>query len=301
MLRYLILGGSQLAVGAAAIFARFALVGAGALAVSAMRLSIAAAVLLVIGAFNRSAAALSSRDRGTLACAGFALAVHFATWIWSLEYTSVAISILLVSTTPLWTSLIDFIIYRRSLTLRSIASFCVGAIGLALVVAQNAAPAPHPGYTLLGSLLALAGAMAFAIYLTLVRNVRARVDLRVIVTHTYSWAALALLLAMLVARQTPPALAETGAWFGILAMALVSQLLGHTAINASLRWFSPNAVAFSGLLEPVIATVAAFFVFHEALTSLAILGGFLLLAAVAGVLQEDQKADCSGLPIGPLH
>ena len=289
MLRYLTLGGAQLAVGAAAIFARFALVGAGALAVSAMRLSIAAAVLLFIGAFHRSTPKPNARDRGTLALAGVALAIHFATWIWSLEYTSVAISILLVSTTPLWTSLIDVLMYRGSLSVRSIASLGVGALGLALVVAQNTAPAPHQGHIVLGSLLAITGALAFAIYLTIVRNVRARVDLRTIVTHTYTWAAIALLLAMLTAREVPPALADTGAWLGILAMALISQLLGHTAINASLRWFSPSAVAFSTLLEPAIATIAAFFIFHEALTPLAIAGGVVLLAAVGAALREDQK------------
>ena len=301
MLRYLILGGAQLAVGAAALFARLALAGAGALAVSALRLSIAAFVLLLIGQFRRRRVVVTRSDRTTLGLAGVALALHFATWIWSLEYTSVAISILLVSTTPLWSVLIDFALYRRTLSLVSIGAFCAGALGLAFVVANNATPAPQPGHAFLGCALALAGAIAFAIYLSLVRNVRARVDLRVIVTHTYTWAALLLSFATIVARQPAPPLTNTTAWLGILAMAIVSQLLGHTAINASLRWFSPSAVAFSTLLEPVIATVAAFFVFHESLTPLAILGGMLLLTAVGIALREDQKMDCSGLPIGPLH
>jgi drug/metabolite transporter (DMT)-like permease len=289
VLRYLILSGAQLAVGAAAIFARFALGGASALAVSAWRLAIAAAVLLVIAAFTRHVTPLALRERRLLAIAGVALAIHFATWIGSLEYTSVAISLLLVATTPLWTALIDFIFYRRALSFQSIVAFCVGAIGLVLVVVNNSTPAPHPGYTIFGCVLAVAGAITFAIYLTLVRSVRAQVDLRVIVSHTYTWAAAMLLFATLIARQPPPALTDTSAWLGILAMALVSQLLGHTAMNASLRWFSPSAVGFSTLLEPVIGAIAAFFIFHEAVAPLAIGGGLLVLAGGWSRLTRGSK------------
>jgi drug/metabolite transporter (DMT)-like permease len=74
-------------------------------------------------------------------------------------------------------------------------------------------------------------------------------------------------------------------------MALISQLLGHTAINASLRWFSPSAVSFATLLEPVIAAVLAFGIFGEAVPRLAVVGAAILLASIAVVLREERLPD----------
>jgi drug/metabolite transporter (DMT)-like permease len=288
LLPYLILGGAQLAVGAAGLFGRFALVGAGALAVSAARLTIAAIVLHIIALVRRKPSGTTTKTRVVLACSGIALALHFATWIWSLSYTSIAISLLLVATTPLWTALIDFIISRKALSLTTIAAFLIGAVGLSLVVGANATPPPQGGHELLGCALALAGAIAFAIYLMLVRTVRNDENVQTIVTHTYSWAAVILIAAAVVAHQPLPPLANTTSWSGIVAMALVSQLLGHTGMNAALKWFSPNAVAYSTVVEPVIGAALAYVVFHESLTPIAIAGAALALGSIVLVLREER-------------
>ncbi len=216
MLPYLILGGAQLAVGAAAIFARYALAGAGPLAVSAARLIIAAGVLGALAITRRETlgAPARGRQRAVLAIAGAALAVHFGSWIASLDYTSVAVSTLLVSTTPIWTAAYDAVIHGRMLSRGSTAAFVAGAAGLVMVVGFDRTPAPHPGGEWLGAGLAIGGAMALAAYFLLVRTVRDALSTRRIVTHTYGWAAVALLLAAVVSRQPPPAPSATAAWGG---------------------------------------------------------------------------------------
>jgi len=108
-----------------------------------------------------------------------------------------------------------------------------------------------------------------------------RLPTRAIVTRTYGWAALGLVVAAALGRQPPPALHDVTAWAAIAAMALVSQLLGHTALNAALADFSPSVVAFSTLAEPVIAAGLAAVVFTELVSPLTIMGGVLVLAAVA--------------------
>ncbi len=291
MLPYLILGGAQLAVGAAAIFARYALVAAGPLAVSAGRLIIAALILGALSFVRRETlgAPAQGKQRVVLALAGLALAAHFATWIASLNYTSVAVSTLLVSTSPIWTAAYDALANRRMLSRASAAAFVAGAIGLYLVVGFDRTPAPHPGIEWIGGCLAIAGAIGFAAYLLLVRTVRSALGTRRIISHTYGWAAVFLTMASLLARQPPPPLPATAAWGGIVAMALVSQLLGHTGMNASLRSFSPSAVSFSTLLEPVFATVLAFLIFREPVPALAIVGGVILLAAVLVFVREERE------------
>jgi drug/metabolite transporter (DMT)-like permease len=296
---YVILASAQVAVGAAAIFARFALSGAPPLAVAAWRLVIASAVLLAIAALapgQASRPSIPQDDTGgakkaaaIFVGAGVALALHFATWIASLDYTSVAVSTLLVATTPIWTAVYDSAVYRRHLSAIAWGAFVVGAAGVALVVGYNNARPPIPGHEFAGDALALAGAIAIGAYFILVREVRASYGTRAIVTRTYSWAAIALLIASLAAGQHPPALADARAWGGIVAMALISQLLGHTALNASLRWFSPSAVAMTSLFEPVTAAVLAFFIFAEALTPLALGGGVLVLIAIGAFLWEEAR------------
>jgi drug/metabolite transporter (DMT)-like permease len=279
-------------VGAAGIFARYALTGAGPLAVAAARLCIAAAILLGYARVRPqrgSIDTIATTDRRRLAFAGAALAGHFGTWIASLAFTPVAISTLLVATTPVWTALYDGIARRRRPSPQTACAYAIGAAGLVLVAGFDLTPPPQPGLSLLGDALALLGGAAFAVYLLLVRTVHERASTRTIVTHTYAWAALVLIVAAVAARQPLPAFNDGAAWGGILAMALISQLLGHTAINASLRWFSPSTVSFANLIEPVIAGLLALVLFHEAIGWLSIAGGAMLLGAIAAALREDRS------------
>jgi drug/metabolite transporter (DMT)-like permease len=286
----LLLAGAQLAVGAAAIFARFALEGAGPLAVAAARLCVAALVLLGIAAVRRrqSSPPLTRRQTAFLALAGVALAIHFGAWIASLEYTTVAVSTLLVATTPIWTALYDAVVRGRPLSRPSAIAFFTGGLGLVAIVGFHSTPAPFPGHTLLGAALAVLGSLAMAVYLIVVRDARGALDTRTIVTRTYAWAAIVLVAAAGIARQPLPHVADITAWGGIIAMALISQLLGHTAINASLRWFSPSAVSFTNLIEPVAAAVLALLIFGEGLSPAALMGAAVLLASVAVVLREER-------------
>lgn len=286
---YATLGFAQLAVGAGGIFARFALSGAPPLAVAAARLAIASAALLAIAAVHRERTRIAPEHRKIFIFAGLALAIHFATWVWSLQYTSVAVSTLLVATTPIWTTAYDAVVMRRGLSIAAYGAFAIGAAGLVLVVGFNSARPPIAGHERLGDALAMTGAMAIGAYFILVRRVRGSYGTRPIVTRTYTWAAVVLLVAAAAARQSPPPLADARAWGGILAMALISQLLGHTAMNASLRWFSPSAIAMTTLLEPVLAAALAYWLFGEGLTAGAIGGALLILAAIGTFLREEAQ------------
>ncbi len=226
-----------------------------------------------------------------LAAAGVALAVHFGAWIASLEYATVATSTLLVATTPIWTALYDAIVHRRPLSGPAVLAYAGGGAGVFAVVGFNHTPPPVPGHAPLGTALAVLGSLAMAAYLIIVRDARGTLDTRTIVTRTYAWAAIVLAAAAAIARQPPPPLTDVTAWGGIVAMALISQLLGHTAINASLRWFSPSAVSFTNLVEPVAAAILAVLLFGEGLSPAALAGGVLLLASIAVVLREERTPE----------
>ena len=182
----LIVALAQLAIGAAAVFARFALVSGGALAISFARLSLAALVVVAVAAGRGALRPIDRASEARLFAAGLLLALHFATWISSLRFASVAISTLLVCTTPVWAELAA-VIRRRRFDGQAAASIAVALAGVAIVVG-----APGPANQPIGIALALIGAVAFAAYLIAVRGTDVRHGTLAITSRTYTYAALAL-------------------------------------------------------------------------------------------------------------
>jgi drug/metabolite transporter (DMT)-like permease len=280
---FALLACAQIAIGAAAIFARFALAGGGPIAVSALRLVIAGVPLAALavrrGAYRRYDAATERR----LGWAGVALALHFACWIASLRFASVAVSTLLVCTTPIWTEAFAVVRSRR-IRLGVLASIACALAGVAIVIG-----APQRNETPLGIGLALAGAVAIAVYLLLVRASDSRYGTLAVVARTYPAAAVALTVATVVLRDPIPPLRDAPAWGGILAMALVSQLFGHTALNAAVRRLSATLVATVTLIEPVIAGILAAIVFGERLAPRTLAGAAVVLGAIALALRVESR------------
>jgi drug/metabolite transporter (DMT)-like permease len=280
-----LLAGAQVAIGAAAIFARFALTAAGPLSVSALRLAISAVPVVALAAAHGRFARLDEPTERRLRFAGVALAVHFGTWIASLQHASVAVSTLLVCSTPVFTEAWALARTRRPRP-TVLISLVLAAAGVAIV-----AGAPSRSETPLGILLALCGAVAMAIYLLLVRASDRRYTTLAVVGRTYPIAAVVLGCAALATRDGFPSLHAGGAWAGILAMAFVSQLFGHTAINAAVRVLSATFVALTVLVEPVVAAVAAALVFGERPAPFTAAGAVLVFAAIALALRaEDVSA-----------
>lgn len=287
-MRYFILVGGNLAVGAAAIFARFALEGAGYLSVSALRLAIAALAVRAIVRIVRPPGVLDARDERLLAWAGIALALHFAMWIGSLNYLSVATATLLVCCTPLWSSLYEALVLKASPPRAMWFAMAGGAAGIVLLVHGDTTTPPVPGFAMLGSVMALTGSIAIGAYFFLVREVRPVVSTWTIVARTYTWSAIALAIGAVALHQAVP-LGNGRAWFGILAMALLSQLCGHTLFNLALRYVSPSTIAISTLLEPVVAGVLAVAIFSEKLPPIALGGGVIVLICVGVALRSDRS------------
>jgi drug/metabolite transporter (DMT)-like permease len=275
---------AQLAIGAAAVFARFALVSGGALAISFARLTLAALVVLAVALPRGALRPVGRPTELRLVAAGLLLAVHFAAWITSLKFASVAISTLLVCTTPVWAELAA-VVRRRSIDAAAAASVVIALIGVGIVVG-----APASANQPLGIVLALIGAVAFAAYLIAVRGTDAQSSTLVVTSRTYSYAALALGAAALVTHDPLPPLTDSRAWGGILAMAFFSQLFGHTALNASVRILSATLVSTFILLEPLIAAVLAAWLFGERIGLQTAFGALLVLIAIGFAVRAPSAA-----------
>ena len=276
----LVLGVGVLSVSTGAILVRYAQGEAPSLVIAACRMGIAFLVVLGPALLRRRSELLSlpARDLGLAALSGLALAVHFAAWISSLAFTSVANSVVLVNTIPLWVGLLSpLIVHERpaKATLVSIVLSVVGAVVIGLGIEQDTGSTHH----LLGGALAVVGAVGAAIYILIGRNLRRRHSLLVYVTVCYGAAAAFLWFAVLLSGQSAAGFSGQ-TWLYLLALALVSQILGHTSYNWALRYFSAAMIAVALLGEPVLSTLWALLLFAESLTGLQALGAALILIGI---------------------
>jgi drug/metabolite transporter (DMT)-like permease len=291
------------AASTAAIFIRFAQhEGVPSIVIAAARLTMASLILAPFALFRyRSDLRQLSRREWILALlSGFFLALHFATWITSLEYTTVASSVVLVSTTPLWVAILAPIVLRERLGASAVAGLILAMTGGVIVglsdscVWQAGKMSCPPlrtffgGTTFLGDLLALLGAWMAAGYMLVGRKLRARMKLVPYIFIVYGMAALVLMGIMLGMRESPlelPPLAYL--WFALLA--LVPQLFGHSIFNWSLKYLPASFVSITLLGEPIGSTILAYFIFQETPGWVKIGGAVLILAGIWLAARIEKK------------
>ena len=272
----IILATGILGVSTGAIFARMA--DAPALVTAAYRLGLASLILVPLAAWKArdELRGLTFHDIKLAVISGFFLALHFASWISSLDYTAIANSVVLVNTIPLWVGLMTPVITRDRLTRATIISIAVSVIGGVIIGYGDFAT---EGQALLGDFLAVIGAICAAFYLLLGRKLRPKLSLLSYVAICYGSAAVFLWLAVL-ALGLPLAGYSARTIGAFWAMALVSQIIGHSSYNWGLKWFSTGFIAVALLGEPIGSTIMAYLIFDEGLTWLKLIGGLFILSAI---------------------
>jgi drug/metabolite transporter (DMT)-like permease len=286
---------AQLAVGSAALMARAALDGGmEPLPLAAWRMTVASGLLLVTSRLltGKSAVPLDRPMVRRLLLAGLFLGLHFAAWFASLQTISVARSTLLVATGPVWTGLASHFLLRQRMPLTFWLGLTIAAAGVWMVTVGHVHPdsARWSGVITTGDLLAVAGAIFIAAYLLLVQNVQSTLGTWRTVTWTYSAAALTLWPVVFAFHPPADVLPDrAAAWGAVLALALVPQLMGHTAMNWCLKRLTAGAVATATLLEPVFAGALAWLLLNERLTPTQMVGGGILLCGVALALWRSGR------------
>ncbi len=281
----LILSVGVVAISFGAIFVRLA--EAPSLVTAAYRVGLASLLLAPAACWQSRGElrGLSRRDIALSFVAGFFLALHFATWIASLDYTSVANSVVLVNTNPIWVALLGPLLTNERIRRRTLGGILLSVTGALIIGGGDFATG---GGALYGDALALAGSICAALYLLIGRNLRARVSLLTYIFLCYGSAAVFLWGGVL-GRQ----LAFTGfsatTWAAFAGMAVFSQLVGHSSYNWALKWLRTSTVAVSLLGEPIGASILAWIIFGEALTLTKIVGGGLILAAIYLVAREEAR------------
>lgn len=271
----LILGVGVLSLSWAAILIQ--LTTAPAVTVAAWRMALSAAVLIPLAGFRRGS--LSWRGVGLAVVAGAFLALHFVLWIESLRHTTVASSVALVTTNPIFVGLLSAALLGERPTRALWQGIGLSVVGGLLIGWGDFALG---GHALLGDALALLGAVAASGYLLVGRRARSEGPLLPYVAVAYGIAAL-FLLGGATASGAPLPLAREWPWIGLMAAG--PQLLGHTSVNWALRRVPASAVAVAILGEPVGATLWAYLVFGEVPGIIQGIGIALVLGGIVRALR----------------
>ncbi|MEM9951045.1 MAG: DMT family transporter [Chloroflexota bacterium] len=271
--------------------------GMPSLFVASSRLTLAALILTpwVIVKHRANLMTLNKADLGWAFGAGVFLAIHFWSWVTSLEYTSVLISVVFVTSSPLWVALLEYFFLKATLPKSVLIGLAIAIIGGLLIgfggSLSESSINPEDidrQRELIGGALSLVGAIAIAVYLIIARKLQqprlrkgTTVKLHIIpyIWMVYGTAGL-LLLAWALVNGVSITGYSTQGYFWLILMALFPQLIGHSSLNYAVGYLPATIVSMLTQLEPIGSAILAYFLFNELPFPLQILGSVIIILGV---------------------
>ncbi len=284
---------ATLAVSTASIFIRFAQGdGAPSLVIAALRMLLSTLILAPYALMSHfdEIKRLTRTEILLGGLSGIFLAAHFATWISSLEYTSVASSVVFVGTGPLWVALVSPFLLKETFSHFTILGLILAVFGGMVIGLADACswqgllscPSMEDilhGRAMWGNFLALLGAWAVTGYLIIGRKLRTTISLIPYIFLVYGMAAIALLILLPFTENTIFGY-DSKTYIWIFLLAIIPQVIGHSTYNWALKYLKATLVAATVLGEPVGSIILAYLLLDEIPNTAKIAGGILILTGI---------------------
>lgn len=291
-----------MAISTAAIFIRKAQQHMPSLVIATSRLLLATLILLPFSIKNlrQDSRKITRKNIPLLLLSGFLLSLHFASWIKSLEYANVVSSVVLVTTTPIWVTLLSPILLKEKLPKAFTIGLIVAFIGMLLVALSSVCSLSLNRFAcdgfsevankrgILGNFLALMGAWFFAGYMIVGRKIRKDISNQSVIVIVYAIAGLSMLLISLLTRQSISGL-RLGGFKWIVILALVPQIIGHSLLSWALGKLPAAYVSLSLLGEPIGSAILALLVLGEIPTLLEVLGSAVIIFGIYWANRPNAK------------
>ncbi|MGV8027131.1 MAG: DMT family transporter [Anaerolineaceae bacterium] len=238
---------------------------------------------------------LEHKQQVRITLAGIFLGIHFLVWIKSLELTSIASSVILVTTTPIWVALFSPLFLKEKVSKNVVFGLTIAMIGIVVLFIGPAARFQLDTLdmqTLLGNFLALVGAWMAAAYTMVGRSVRDEISLKSYVFLVYGIAALVAVLFAI-----PDLSSYSNAWvYGlswVFLLGLIPQVIGHTLFNAAVRKMDAVYASIALLGEPVGSILLAWIFLQEKPGRYDLVGGLFVITGIllAFLLQKARIQD----------
>jgi len=271
-----------IAISTASIFIK--LCDAPVLIIATYRMMLASLVLMPFACHEKTWRGWERNELGWPLLSGLFLSLHFAFWIASLKYTSVASSVVLVTTHPIFVGIGGWFFLKERIGLNLIFGIAFSVLGSGLISYEDMSLSKE---ALMGDGFALLGAISASGYLLVGRKMRKDRDLISYIFPVYSTAGLILILFALIFQEPFFGYSSsTYLYLYLFLLALIPQLMGHTTFNWALKYLPASMVAIARLGEPIGSTLLAYFILGEGLTILKVLGGVFIFAGILIALKK---------------
>jgi drug/metabolite transporter (DMT)-like permease len=281
---YLFLPIGIIAISTASIFTK--LCDAPVLIIATYRMILASLMLMPFTYYKKTWRGWERNEMGWFLLSGLFLSLHFAFWIASLKYTSVASSVVLVTTHPIFVGIGSWLFLKERIGMNLVLGIALSVLGSGLISYGDMGLSKE---ALMGDGFALLGAIAASGYLLVGRKMRKEQDLFSYIFPVYSTAGLILILLSLIFQKSYWGYSPSTYLF-LFLLALVPQLIGHTTFNWALKYLPASMVAITILGEPLGSTILAYFILGEGLTTWKVLGGISIFVGILVALKKTFRS-----------
>jgi drug/metabolite transporter (DMT)-like permease len=261
---------------------------APALVISAYRMLFTSLMLLIpVLIYNRNEFKnISKKEYILCTVSGIFLALHFASWISSIKMTTIANSTILVSCSPIFVALANYIITKEKLNRKMFAGILMSLTGTIIIALGSSGATANN--VMLGNLLAFLGAVFVAVYLVIGGIVRKNLNALVYVFIVYTVSTIVLFI-MCITSKTPIYPYALKEFMLFIALAFFCSILGHTVYNYMVKYVSSTLISVSTLSEPVFASTLAMLIFKEIPSLYTLIGGIIIITGIFYYLVTQNK------------
>lgn len=284
---YVALTIAVISVSTSAIFVKLTDAPAGVIAFYRLFLSFLFITPIFLLKYRYSLFKITKKDWIFAFIAGVLLAFHFILWFESLNFTSVASSVVLVTLQPLFAFIGTYLFFKEKVGIKGVISAVVAVLG-SIVISWG--DYLISGWALFGNILALLACAFVTGYLLFGQNVRKRIELIPYTFLVYGVSSVTLFLYVILVGD-PLVGYKSSDWMYFILLALIPTLLGHSLFNWVIKWVSTNVISMSILFEPVGAIILAYYLLNERLTWTQAIGGMIVMLSIAIFLTTATKTE----------
>ena len=248
------------------------------------RMAIASALLWVYSVFF-SYKSVKSNNSILVYLAGASLAMHFIFWFGALKLTSIANTTVLGIVAPAFTLLIEKLVYGKKINAFSSIALIIVFIGCVIVQGSDLGSFSGEG---LGNIMAIVSAVFLGIVFLIGSKARQEIGVLTYTKNLFSVSALVLLSCTLLLNN-PIFNYSINNYFWLCMLGVVPTLIGHTIFSYSIKYVSPTIITSIPLGEPIIASILAFVLFKEGVSSFVFMGGLIIAVGLILLIKNNTK------------
>jgi drug/metabolite transporter (DMT)-like permease len=214
---------------------------------------------------------------------GFFFFLHLATYKFAAKNTTVSNTMILFASNPVWSSVGAILFFKEKLKTRLIFSYILAIIGIFILVQHKV---QFSGQSFQGDLSSILSAFFYAVYMLTGKKARQHFNNSIYAFVQYLVCASLFAVTCLLSQQNLTGYSDIS-WIAVAGLILLPTLLGHLSLTYLVNFMNLSVMTCGKLIEPILASIMAYFVFHESLLPEAWIAFFLTSISVIILFAPD--------------